>query len=369
MIEPLLEHTTLIDIGYLVALGEAGGVIPAWKDVPDSARINSRTVWRLRAWNLDSSLPVLVLSYPWLDRHHPDRNGEQLKSLLPVLKSLHSAAQATQQHATVGVLWDYMSLPQGERTPSELERFTKARHVMHAWYGHPYTTTLVMARPLPYSAAYSNTRPYEKRGWTLFERRLSSLVKHDGNYWDMRKLTPPSASAAPLSYSEVRQLLSAAREPVASPKRMARLLREGVASNELAFTALDDLELVVELYARGFVHAVDTYGACLDGARRTLLSQHQNASSVVAAHPTHSRTGTDSQPSKEHVVADSVFSKVAGAGAGSVSLTRLSDYLIGRGDMPLDKVQALFNQLDTNGDGTVDRQEWRAGFTAGLVPT
>ena len=30
--------------------------------------------------------------------------------------------------------------------------------------------------------------------------------------------------------------------------------------------------------------------------------------------------------------------------------------------------KAIFNQLDTNGDGSVDRDEWRVGFTNGIIP-
>ena len=67
------------------------------------------------------------------------------------------------------------------------------------------------------------------------------------------------------------------------------------------------------------------------------------------------------------MVADSVFSIVAGPRADSISIDALSMWLIQRGDTPLDKIQALFNAMDTDGNGSIDRQEWRVGFTAGLV--
>ena len=70
-------------------------------------------------------------------------------------------------------------------------------------------------------------------------------------------------------------------------------------------------------------------------------------------------------------VADSLFTQVAGKGCESISLAALSDYLVQHlSDLgiPLTKVQELFNKLDVDGNGMVDRQEWRAGFTAGLVP-
>lgn len=67
-VEALLCDYDLVDARYLVALGEANGVVLPWRDVPDCARINQQTAWRLRAWNKPFSLPVLVLSYPWLDK-------------------------------------------------------------------------------------------------------------------------------------------------------------------------------------------------------------------------------------------------------------------------------------------------------------
>lgn len=50
-----------------------------------------------------------------------------------------------------------------------------------------------------------------------------------------------------------------------------------------------------------------------------------------------------------------------------MTIEKLADYLVNRGDVALDKVQTIFNDLDTNGDGTVDRKEWRVGFTKGIV--
>ena len=100
----------------------------------------------------------------------------------------------------------------------------------------------------------------------------------------------------------------------------------------------------------------------------------------AAPQPAHSRVGEgtgsnegtakadkDPPPPTEHVVADSVFSIVAGPRADSISIAALSKWLIQRGDIPLDKIQALFSAMDTDGNGSIDRQEWRVGFTAGLV--
>ena len=69
-IEALLDSVDLVDAKYLLALGEAGGIVPSWQDCPSEARINAETLWQLQLWGF-INLPVLVLSYPWLDKAHP----------------------------------------------------------------------------------------------------------------------------------------------------------------------------------------------------------------------------------------------------------------------------------------------------------
>ena len=74
-IEPLFEHTPLIDLEYLVALAEGGGVMPCGRqNVPPAAFINKRNLWRLQLWGDQKdkgTLGVLVLLYSWFDWFHP----------------------------------------------------------------------------------------------------------------------------------------------------------------------------------------------------------------------------------------------------------------------------------------------------------
>ncbi len=75
-IEELLVTTPLVDLKWVVALVEAGGVVPRAQEVPDAAKITPERSWRIALWL--GGIAVLVLSYPWLDWWHPDRNGAQL---------------------------------------------------------------------------------------------------------------------------------------------------------------------------------------------------------------------------------------------------------------------------------------------------
>ena len=68
---------------------------------------------------------VNVCADPWLDKHHPDRLGETLRRILPILIAMRDKAKEFGEHATVGVLWDFCSLPQGIRTPELEVRFKK----------------------------------------------------------------------------------------------------------------------------------------------------------------------------------------------------------------------------------------------------
>jgi len=178
-----------------------------------------------------------------------------LRRILPVLRACQERAKRFGEHATVGVLWDFISLPQGlDRTDEEQARFTKGLYAINEWYMHPFTPVLLVTTPLPASAV--NKRAYDGRGWCYFERRLASLVKDESMLWDL-SLHPEGKR---LGYADCKDDLKSSRMPFLSPERVERELREGVKSGALSFTAgLKDLELVSGLYQRGFVKAFESF--------------------------------------------------------------------------------------------------------------
>jgi len=261
--EAMLVSTDLVDAQYLVALAEAGGIVPSWQECPLEARINRDSVWRLRCWGF-VNLPVLVLSYPWLDAHHPDRLGETLRSIVPVLRALLAKAAEYGTHATIGVLWDFLSLPQKPyRDEAEAARFKAGLRSINSWYSHPCTHVLLVKTPLPVGADYGNTRPYSARGWTYFEERMSAVVKDDYCLWDLSRYEGAA------DYVTCLRQMRHQRLPPTSPERVAAELREGVASGALAFTASADLETVIGLYSRGFETAFDSYRAIREVSEAT----------------------------------------------------------------------------------------------------
>ena len=156
-----LKNTTLVDAGWLLSLAERGVVIPRCQDVPDKAKV---TLTQMEAWGDQTTLAVLVISSPWLDENHPDPKGETIKKLLFVLYAFAAHAQ-TYEGCKVGVLWNYLSVPQtdrkgtDDRTHAEKKMFKLGMNSIHSWFSHPMTYVLLVNDSLPTAHAYANTQP------------------------------------------------------------------------------------------------------------------------------------------------------------------------------------------------------------------
>ena len=261
-IEPLLEHTPLIDLEYLVALAEGGGVMPCGRqNVPPAAFITTQNLWRLKLWgkaNFKGSLGVLVLSYPWLDWFHPDRLGAQLRRLLPFLKAMLAAAKEDSPHCTVGVMIDFLCLPQKPfATEEDGARFGVSLKAINAWYFHQFTYTLLVTNPPPEGADYSNTRLHRDRGWCFFEQAASMVVKDRNCLLDFGAYE--GATEFGDAYARPGTCLGqmrAGRKPPIAPDAFGERMRARVASGELTFTANADMGFVIGQYEAGFVAAI-----------------------------------------------------------------------------------------------------------------
>jgi len=276
-IEKLLENVCLIDAQYLIDLVEqADGKerkcrLPRQQALPEHAKITIKSLDRLKCWAAPNSLPILVLSYPWLEADHPDPNGWLLRLLRPVLKLMLRQAKTYSADATIGCMLDYGSLPQhgsdGIKRSIDDERIFKMGLLeMHGWYSHPYTHVLLITSPLPTDDEYSNTKEYHQRGWCYYEMRMSSLVKHRTLFWDVAKLhaSYPDAETVEIAedYFACGRLMAAKRPVPMSPDEVAKEFRERSQRTDeqmLSFSYADDLEPVIDLYRRGFIHAIESF--------------------------------------------------------------------------------------------------------------
>jgi hypothetical protein len=273
-IEPLLEHTPLIDLEYLVALAEGGGVMPCGRqNVPPAAFITKRNLWRLKLWGkgkIKNSLGVLVLSYPWLDWFHPDRLGAQLRRLLPFLKAMLAAAKEDSPHCTVGVMIDFLCLPQKPfATEEDGARFGVSLKAINAWYFHERTYTLLVTNPPPEGADYSNTRLHRDRGWCFFEQAASMVVKDRNCLLDFGAYEGATEFGNAFNNGPGNCLgqMKAGRKPPIAPDAFGERMRARVASGELTFTANADMGFVIGQYEVGFVAAINRVAAELGNTR------------------------------------------------------------------------------------------------------
>ena len=73
----------LIDMRFIIALGELGGTMVRRQDLPKEAFIDFETLKRLKG---AGSLPIISISHPWQQPDHPDPKEVNLQLLAKVMK-------------------------------------------------------------------------------------------------------------------------------------------------------------------------------------------------------------------------------------------------------------------------------------------
>jgi hypothetical protein len=302
----MLQYVDLIDARYLLLLHEHGGSLPCWGALPAAARLGRASIWRLYGWTARGSLPVVVFSHPWLTKAHPDPEGTNLARLVPVLQTMLPLCGGDKY--TVGVLIDYASLPQPTRTHAELTRYKLGLRALTGWLTHPYTPVafargamplvadggaaesggggngaaaangrnggasadaaggeLVVLHQQPTPPQQFNCRPFEQRGWCEFEWRMACLSKSASCLWDLSLLKPAKLSEAKddrQRFDLMRSLLLAKVAPPLSPSSFVLMMQKKIKDGRLAFSNRDDVKLVNDLYASGFIKIFEVYGRC-----------------------------------------------------------------------------------------------------------
>ena len=97
---------------------------------------------------------------------------------------------------------------------------------------------------------YTNTRPYERRGWCFFETHISAIAKYRDCLLDLNELKD-----AEQDWDGMVKQMKSSRRPFVSPDDFAAEMSAGVASGALAFTAGADEAFVIGKYRTGFLDA------------------------------------------------------------------------------------------------------------------
>ena len=255
----------LLSLRWLMALADRGGVLARRQDLPDDAFIDAARLRQIeqgarRAWdgqavvehaqalasrqrqvgaalfafvtsffrykrNVDNLLPVVAVSYCWLEKSHPDREGKQLRLLCDRLRKLYGGRGllgACQDYgfSDMGVFLDWGSGYQkdptlwrdwmedketfglsekdllkmavdseqmaAERrayeascTQEQKDAFKRMLHnTMDLWYAHASVTVVLLTQlPDELPVGFDKSRTYSRRGWTTFERCSAELAK------------------------------------------------------------------------------------------------------------------------------------------------------------------------------------------------
>ena len=132
-----------------------------------------------------------------------------------------------------------------DRTLYLRKRFDKGWKKVNVYYGHPYVTTLVCDFAMPASA--ENPAPIDERGWCVFEKYTSSIVK-DNRCCLYLSLMP--SDAADMDWRDLMDKCSkGARLPPLAADKFEAMMREGMAGGKLKFTnGKDATEVCIPQY-------------------------------------------------------------------------------------------------------------------------
>ena len=89
---------------------------------------------------------LFALSYGWLSAGMPDPFGKRLAAVQRALRSLKAQGALS---SACGLFWDFASLPQKPRTPSEDEAFKRGLRVMANLYASAIGTCVLQLKEVP----------------------------------------------------------------------------------------------------------------------------------------------------------------------------------------------------------------------------
>lgn len=228
-----------------------GYVLQRCQELPAEAFVPPATAAQL----FKRDFGLVVLSYPWLSEQHPDPTGFHFAFFRQYLaKHMGYFGGSDSAHDDFGVFWDFAALPQhgqsSRRTPEERDLHRRGLGVMHFFYGST-ETLVVQLKNLPESTGTGqdlNLRPYEERGWCMFEATVANILKSSFRLLDLSsEPVRESLAKEEVQWPEVQSAAAAERVPILDPDTMKAELEKTAFTN-----GKDDLLLVVDKYEEFF---------------------------------------------------------------------------------------------------------------------
>jgi len=261
------EHDILlVRAEWFIEQWQTGGRLMRRQDMPDEAFYRGKL--DLRA--------LVVISYPWLTREHPDPDGFHLEALARMLGLF------CENFGEAAVFIDFCCLFQVPRTEEEQSRFDKSFPGLKKLYAHQASWVWIMSALPP---GYTGSA-YDTRGWCSYEKAISAWVK------DPMKLIDNSMLGEPLLdklaectswHVDVHSKCNAYRKQPLSPSAFENVL------TEKAFSVEADKPLVAALYRDVFaevfiqVRELDFSGlgwTHVDNLADTLAAMHEGAAQL-----------------------------------------------------------------------------------------
>lgn len=212
-------------------------------------------------WKGYGSRFLHVVSYSWLSRDSPDPDQYHLKRLARILKEkrdFNSAVGGTGS-ADLGVILDFCSLWQGDRSEQQMHDFNEALTTINSPYGHSRVSAIRLT-----SVPEAELRKYDDRGWTLFEclvidgkggEVLESGAVNERNVFTFDDKFDPEKEDS-CGYNFMCKYNNMVRRPPLTPERfdeaMAERGRRAEASGVPLFTNGADLPVVRAAYQAAF---------------------------------------------------------------------------------------------------------------------
>jgi len=245
----------LVDADWLVKLANTqGGLFQRRQDLPHDAFVTCEEL-QAAGPSLAFTLPIFVVSHPWLQPDHPDPKGTTLKLLAMFLEPFLKASRKAKKAGRYGVMFDFASLFQHPRdsTHAEGDLFIVGLKSLNNFYAHRNTMVLkVTSFPEAYPDGYyipgdANVKPYSERGWCYAESAMSGLVKGIEHVFDVSKFSGNVAGSGPLYLENVSFECAAGLSPPMVPEDFNARLSEKTFTNKK-----DDFDKVRDLYKRAY---------------------------------------------------------------------------------------------------------------------